>query len=505
MVFNKKYRELTINVISLLFIVLFVYAAFSKLQDFDTFTLQLAQSPLLSAYAEIISWMVPGLEIAIAILLVFEKFRMPALYASFTLMVMFATYIYIILNFSDYVPCSCGGVLEDMSWTQHLIFNTVFILLTATAIFFFEKLNKTYKLLLIAALAIIGVATVALLFAFSEKKMHQNNAFQRNYMPHPIEDINNIPLNSNSYYIAGLYSDKIYLGNYKAPLILEEINIGNGNIQQHMLSISNTTLPFKRVRIAVDIPYFYLGDGTVPIIFRGNLNTGMATPFYDGTYFNHFTIADPETFGLVTINARTGNISLGAVQNSNGHLELNMPENILTSQVDGVFDSDGNLLWNKSHEKFLYVYRYRNTYKVINRNFSHHFSGKTIDTIRNAILDVSYYKSTGQQVLGAKSVVVNRASATDGDYLFVESDRLGKYDNADLQKVSTIIDIYNLMNSHYEFSFYIYHERGEHLTDFEISGDVLVAIVGKNIMIFKLKPEYFSSGLNKTHTAQYQE
>ncbi len=505
MVFNIIHRKLTINSISFLFIVLFVYAAISKLIDFETFTLQLAQSPLLSAYAGIIAWLVPGLEIALAALLVFEKFRMPALYASFTLMVMFVTYIFIILNFSDFVPCSCGGVLENMSWTQHLIFNAVFILLAATAIFFSVQINTKYKLLLIVALAIIGVATVALLFVFSEKKMHQNNAFQRNYMPHPIEDINNIPLNSNSYYIAGLNSNKIYLGNYKAPLILEEINIGNGNMQQHNLSISNTTLPFKRVRIAVDLPYFYLGDGTVPIIFRGNFNTGMATPFYDGTYFNHFTIAGPETFGLVTINARTGNISLGEVQNSNGHLELNMPDNILTSQVDGVFDSDGNLLWNKSHEKFLYVYRYRNTYEVINRNFSHHFSGKTIDTIRNAILDVSYYKSTGQHVLGAKSVVVNRSSATDGDYLFIESDRLGKYDDEDLQQVSTIIDVYNVMNSHYEFSFYIYHDRGQNLTDFGISGDLLVAIIGKNVLIFKLKPEYFNSGPNVTHTAQYQE
>src|SRR5690606_24243208 len=122
MIFNKKYRELTINVLSLLFIVLFVYAAFSKLRDFETFTLQLAQSPLLSAYAEIIAFLVPGLEIALAVLLVFEKFRTPALYASFTLMVMFTTYIYIILNFSDFVPCSCGGVLEDLSWTQHLLF-----------------------------------------------------------------------------------------------------------------------------------------------------------------------------------------------------------------------------------------------------------------------------------------------------------------------------------------------------------------------------------------------
>jgi membrane protein CcdC involved in cytochrome C biogenesis len=66
MIFNKKYREFTVNVISLLFIVLFIYAAISKVLDYETFTIQLAQSPLLSAYAGIIAWLVPGGEIVIA-------------------------------------------------------------------------------------------------------------------------------------------------------------------------------------------------------------------------------------------------------------------------------------------------------------------------------------------------------------------------------------------------------------------------------------------------------
>jgi len=47
--------------IAYLFILLFVYASASKLLDFETFRIQLAQSPLLSAYAGIIAWVVLGL------------------------------------------------------------------------------------------------------------------------------------------------------------------------------------------------------------------------------------------------------------------------------------------------------------------------------------------------------------------------------------------------------------------------------------------------------------
>lgn len=492
MVFHKKYRELTINLISLLFIVLFVYAAFSKLRDFETFTLQLAQSPLLSAYAEFIAWLVPGLEIAFAALLVFEKFRTPALYASFTLMVMFTTYIYIILNFSDFVPCSCGGVLEDLSWTQHLIFNAVFILLAAAAIFFSEQPNTKYKLLLLTALAIIGVATVALLFAFSEKMMHRNNAFQRRFMPHPIEKLKEHDLKFNSYYFAGFQEKKIYLANYKVPLLLKVIDINLNTTNDSAISIANSNLPFRRVRIGVNPPYFYLGDGTVPILFRGKTITGNGVQLFDKAYFTEFTVADSLTIGFATVSSKTKSNTLGLLKNHSDSLIIN--ENLLTKQVDGIFDSDGSLLWNAKHEQFLYVYRYRNTYEVINKDMKKIFTGRTIDTIRTAILDINYDNSTQQSKLGWKSVIVNKASATSGDYLYIESDRLGQYE--DESNTSTIIDVYNITNNSYEFSFYIYHNPGIKLKEFKIDGHILAALIEEKLLIYKLKPEYFDSGPN---------
>ncbi len=56
------------------------------------------------------------------------------LYAAFSLMTMFTAYIVAILRFSDYVPCSCGGVLQNMTWNQHLVFNIAFVLLALTGI-----------------------------------------------------------------------------------------------------------------------------------------------------------------------------------------------------------------------------------------------------------------------------------------------------------------------------------------------------------------------------------
>jgi uncharacterized membrane protein YphA (DoxX/SURF4 family) len=125
----SKYKNVLLEVICILYILLFVYAAVNKFLVFDEFVIQIGQSPVLTAYAGWVAWIVPSLEILISLMLVIPRFRLLALYAAFTLMVMFTAYIFIILNFSDYIPCSCGGVLEKLGWTEHLIFNIVFVIL----------------------------------------------------------------------------------------------------------------------------------------------------------------------------------------------------------------------------------------------------------------------------------------------------------------------------------------------------------------------------------------
>jgi len=135
-------RQVAIEIISLLFIFLFVYAAVSKLFDPDKFRLQIGQSPILTSVASITVWFIPILEIAISILLAVPRFRLTGLLASFGLMVMFTAYIISILQFSEDIPCACGGVLQSMGWTTHLIFNIVFILISLSGI---TLLGRTIK------------------------------------------------------------------------------------------------------------------------------------------------------------------------------------------------------------------------------------------------------------------------------------------------------------------------------------------------------------------------
>lgn len=126
----KLKRDDIADFICLLFVILFTYAAVMKLADYGLFMRQLRDSPLTRHFAEAISWGIPGLEIVIALLLIIPRMRTFALYACFWLMCAFTAYISVVLNFSgDEIPCSCGGIISGLRWGEHIVFNTIFILL----------------------------------------------------------------------------------------------------------------------------------------------------------------------------------------------------------------------------------------------------------------------------------------------------------------------------------------------------------------------------------------
>jgi len=118
-----------------------------KLLTFAQFKSQLGLSPPVSAYAGLLAVAVPVLELACVAALLFPRTRHLGFYGAFCLMVMFTTYIIIILGFSQYVPCSCGGILQDMTWLQHLWFNIVATLLAVTGVLAFPS-SKDHRYVL---------------------------------------------------------------------------------------------------------------------------------------------------------------------------------------------------------------------------------------------------------------------------------------------------------------------------------------------------------------------
>jgi len=137
------HNERLIEIIAALFILLFLYTGISKIREHTSFRIALSQSPLLGSTAGLLSWLLPITEIITASLLLFPITRKHGLMISLGLMSLFTIYIAFMVFFIPSLPCSCGGVLKELNWNQHLSFNIFFTALSIIALWL-TKRNKLF-------------------------------------------------------------------------------------------------------------------------------------------------------------------------------------------------------------------------------------------------------------------------------------------------------------------------------------------------------------------------
>jgi uncharacterized membrane protein YphA (DoxX/SURF4 family) len=491
---NIRIQNLFLESICLLYILLFVYAAVSKLLDFETFKVQLGQSPLLSAYADWIVYSIPIIEIVISVALLASRFRYIGLLAAFGLMVMFSVYIVIILNYSSFIPCSCGGILSEMNWTEHLTFNISFVVLALIAIVFYKKLESSNVKFIVPIVLVGAVSTIVViaLFLLSEEEIHRNNSFIRRYPHHPITTIKGIPINYNSYYIAGFAKGKIYLGNKTAPLHLLSIDTALKAQKSIRIKIADSkNYSFSAVQVRVTESKFYLSDGSVPIIYEGeNANWTAKIVVKGATHFSQIEPTTNNSFVFRGNNKQSGEHILGTIDKSSKPEASYFP-NALQKKIDGIFDTDGMLIYNEDLKKIIYTYYYRNSFIVADVDFKSIYQGKTIDTVSQVPMEFAYLKSNTEKKFAKQPPMIQKFATTAGKYLFVKSDRLGKYESENRIKEASIIDVYDLEKHTYEFSFYFYHYKNESVKEFKIYGNLIVGITKNYLVTATLKSKYF--------------
>jgi uncharacterized membrane protein YphA (DoxX/SURF4 family) len=492
---NVTIKSLILDIICLLYILLFVYAAVSKLLDFENFQVQLGQSPLLSAFASWVSWSVIIIELSIVLLLIVPQWRNFGLLASLFLMTLFTSYIFIILNYSSFVPCSCGGILEKMGWNTHLIFNVIFIVLAFLGILLKGKSKsntsiKQRQLSLFKSISIpilSGVAILTILFLSSEEIMHHENPFIRRYPQHPIALAHTIDLKFNSYYFSGYANNNIYLGNYTDPLNVVALDTALQNRQSIRLSFDPKNIPFRMIKIVIRDPYFYLMDGSVPCFFRGKIADWKITKELKGSPY--FTLAEPVDSTMILFRSNSGkNAShILGIFDSEKDSKIQYAPKLLQQQIDGIFDTDGMLQYSEKLSKMVYVYFYRNEFIVAGKDATLDYRGHTIDTISHAQIKVAYLKGRTERKMAAPPLTVNAHTAISDHLLFVHSKVPGRYENDKLWEQATIIDVYDLNKNTYVLSFAIYDIDKSKLRSLFVTSTHLYALIGNHLAIYELK------------------
>ncbi|MFP3598573.1 MauE/DoxX family redox-associated membrane protein [Chryseobacterium sp. SIMBA_029] len=473
--------------IAYFFVMLFCYAGISKVLDFENFQVQIAQSPLLSAFAGPVSYSVILIELIIVGLLLIPKLRLLGLYASLGMMTAFTLYIYLILNYSDFVPCSCGGILEKMGWTEHLIFNVACILLSLTAVIIIEKRKQTRKTKYIISSGIVIILScllVVTLFLQSEHIIKKENNFTRKFLPNFIIEGENTGLGHDGYYFAGKDNKGLYLASRNTPLILMKIDYSLKTTESLKIIPDHSDYPFKSLQIKVKPPYYYLYDGTVPVIYRGILNNSAAKTISKGdAFFSQLAVIDSSHFILRTQNSRTHEYTIARLR-TGPKANINLFPSVLEKQIDGIFDCDGKLTENQQQMgEFLYTYFYRNQLIMINDSLPRVKRQSTIDPISKAQMNIAQL-SNGTHIMNAPPVRVNILSAFYGNFVYNISGLPGKFEPARLRKGRKAVDIYRTDRNEYVGSFYLPKQKIE---DMIITHEGLYIISGEKLLRYHFR------------------
>ncbi|MEE9406968.1 MAG: hypothetical protein V3V28_02715 [Polaribacter sp.] len=353
-------------------------------------------------------------------------------------------------------------------------------------------MNQKKTALILVVGTLIGFTIIILLFLLSEDMIHrQRDVFIRRYPHHPANKENALDLGYKTYYIAGVGDGKIYLGNKMAPAHLIEVDTTLTDTTHIKIRLDETDLPFQHPQVRVNPPNFYVFDGQVPCVFKGNTEDWKGSLMMkDEAYFS---FAEPIDTTSVVFRARSSKAKekiLGKFSVSDS-VQVSLTADLLQKQIDGIFCTDGKLLFGKELNKLIYVYFYRNQFIVADTDLKLDYVGKTIDTISKAQIKVAAIDSEKSTTSTSGALVVNKHSCVYNNYLFINSNMLGKYEDENMLKQASIIDVYDLTKNTYEFSFYLYNYKTKKTRSFQVYGNLLIAMADNYIVTHKLRPDQF--------------
>ncbi|RRJ89578.1 hypothetical protein EG240_11315 [Paenimyroides tangerinum] len=341
------------------------------------------------------------------------------------------------------------------------------------------------QIIYIALTITIATTLVLVLFFTSEHLMKKENPFIRRFLPHHIDKAQYLDLGVNSYYIAGLTQDTIYLGNYTVPLLITAVSNDLKTKVEHQIKLDETERSFRSLLVRVQNDTFFVSDGSIPIIYRGNTTDWFAHKFMTETiYFSLLQPLTENTFLFRSQRASNGEHILGKLV-VNDTVTFELYEHVLQKQIDGVFDTDGQLITDQKTQQGIYTYTYRNQYLVYHSNTNTFTQGKTIDTTTLAKIQITQL-ANGDRKMSAPPHKVNAKTYAYNGKLYIKSELLGKNEPKSMWNQASIIDVYDYKKNEYLYSFYAYDHEKSKIKEFVLNDSYFYGLVGNWLVRYEI-------------------
>lgn len=322
--------------------------------------------------------------------------------------------------------------------------------------------------------------------AFSRKSSIESGDFNRTLNNSVIRNGQAISLPAGSYYIAGATDDNTYIVNNNNPLAVISIGHRNKNVQSTFKFTTTEVSQGLNISLRIDSPHAYAIDATNNEILKGTLTDKNLHPFMsNNTAFADAVPISENSFIIRTFKDKKKEHVLA--KRTTYEPYLRKVDNILQKQIDGIFCTDGMLLYNDSLKSLIYIYFYRNEFIYTDSNLNVQYRGHTLDSISKAKIKIGEIKSQGSITLTSPALIVNKKSITHNNWLFINSNILAKNENPSDFKQNSVIDVYDLSRGNYRFSFYIPPFNKHLVSEFRVSKNKLVALYENVIVLYDLR------------------
>lgn len=137
-------RSILVRAISLGLAGLLCYTATKKILDLEAFAAHLELLPKVSKQLALrLSWFVVLQEYGLALALLFGPNKRIVYKLAIALVLLYTLYIFYILNFAPFLPCSCQGAFKSLSWEAHYGVNAGVMALLGLTLYFLYQTKRS--------------------------------------------------------------------------------------------------------------------------------------------------------------------------------------------------------------------------------------------------------------------------------------------------------------------------------------------------------------------------
>lgn len=322
--------------------------------------------------------------------------------------------------------------------------------------------------------------TVVIIQVISNGTHQSAQPFVRIFSKENLRLLNAVPVREAAY-LVGETGDRIYLGSYDYPLLLQEYVQDLSRMRQAIVSIPNS-VPSRFTAMTIDSGDLYVSDMKSHTVVKGSSETLAATDILSkGDFF-----VDVVGIGSRSLAFRTWDENRQEFVLAKRQKQIERHAGLLEKQIDGKFCTDGMLRYHPGKQRLVYTYFYRNQFICMDTSLNLLYRASTIDTTSRVRIEVAEIRSEKFITLSTPPRIVNRLCRLWSNYVGILSTVRSSAESKSAFRSNSVIDIYHLNNGQYNFSFYIPNYRSRAVRDFRIHNDRLFALYEEYFVVYTI-------------------